>query len=60
MAIRYTDGDNTATGITVVEEQGHASANGIYTISGMRVDGYNAGNLPKGMYIVNNRKMIVK
>ena len=60
MAIRYADGDNTATGITVVEEQGHNAANGIYTISGMRVDGYNAGNLPKGMYIVNNRKMIVK
>lgn len=60
MAIRYADGDNTATGITVVEEQDHTSANGIYTISGMRVDGYNAGNLPKGMYIVNNRKMIVK
>ena len=60
MAIRYADDDNTATGITVVEEQDHTSANGIYTISGMRVDGYNAGNLPKGMYIVNNRKMIVK
>ena len=32
----------------------------IYSISGMRINGNNAGKLPKGVYIVNNKKMIVK
>lgn len=60
MAFRDADGDNNATGITVIEEQTDGTTDCIYSISGMRINGKNAGKLPKGVYIVNNRKMIVK
>lgn len=60
MAFRDADGDNNATGITVIEEQVDGTTDSIYSISGMRISGNNAGKLPKGVYIVNNRKMIVK
>ena len=60
MAFRDADGDNNATGITVIEEQTDGTTDSIYSISGMRINGNNAGKLPKGVYIVNNRKMIVK
>lgn len=60
MAFRDADGDNNATGITVIEEQADGTTDCIYSISGMRISGKNAGKLPKGVYIVNNRKMIVK
>ena len=60
MAFRDADGDNNATGITVIEEQTDGTTDSIYSISGMRISGNNAGKLPKGVYIVNNRKMIVK
>lgn len=60
MAFRDADGDNNATGITVIEEQADGTTDSIYSISGMRINGKNAGKLPKGVYIVNNRKMIVK
>lgn len=60
MAFRDADGDNNATGITVIEEQADGTTDCIYSISGMRINGKNAGKLPKGVYIVNNRKMIVK
>lgn len=60
MAFRDADGDNNATGITVIEEQTDGTTDSIYSISGMRINGKNAGKLPKGVYIVNNRKMIVK
>lgn len=60
MAFRDADGDNNATGITVIEEQADGTTDCIYSISGMRISGNNAGKLPKGVYIVNNKKMIVK
>lgn len=60
MAFRDADGDNNATGITVIEEEELNTTDSIYSISGMRINGKNAGKLPKGVYIVNNRKMIVK
>lgn len=60
MAFRDADGDNNATGITVIEEEELNTTDSIYSISGMRISGKNAGKLPKGVYIVNNRKMIVK
>ena len=60
MAFRDADGDNNATGITVIEEQTDGTTDSIYSISSMRISGNNAGKLPKGVYIVNNRKMIVK
>lgn len=52
--------DDTSTGIRVIEENALTGAKGIYSISGMRMDQRNGGKLPKGIYIINNKKVIVK
>lgn len=52
--------DDTSTGIRVIEENALTGAKGIYSISGMRMDQRNGDSLPKGIYIINNKKVIVK
>ena len=52
--------DETSTGIRVIEENALTGAKGIYSISGMRMNQRNGGSLPKGIYIINNKKVIVK
>lgn len=52
--------DDTSTGIHVIEENAPNGAKGIYSISGMRMDQRSGGKLPKGIYIINNKKVIVK
>lgn len=52
--------DDTSTGIRVIEENALTGAKGIYSISGMRMNQRNGGSLPKGIYIINNKKEIVK
>lgn len=52
--------DDTSTGIHVIEENAQNGAKGIYSLSGMRMDQRNGGKLPKGIYIINNKKVIVK
>lgn len=52
--------DDTSTGIHVIEENAPNGAKGIYSLSGMRMDQRSGGKLPKGIYIINNKKVIVK
>ena len=52
--------DDTPTGIRVIEENAPNGVKGIYSISGMRMNQRNGGSLPKGIYIINNKKVIVK
>lgn len=52
--------DDTSTGIHVIEENAPNGVKGIYSISGMRMDQRSGGKLPKGIYIINNKKVIVK
>lgn len=52
--------DDTSTGIHVIEENEQNGAKGIYSLSGMRMDQRSGGKLPKGIYIINNKKVIVK
>lgn len=52
--------DDTSTGIHVIEENAQNGAKGIYSLSGMRMDQRSGGKLPKGIYIINNKKVIVK
>lgn len=52
--------DDTSTGIHVIEENAQNGAKGIYSLSGMRMDQRNGGKLPKSIYIINNKKVIVK
>ena len=48
---------NEVTGIEAVEAANENAV--IYTISGVRVNA-EKGNLPKGLYIVNGKKVLVK
>lgn len=52
--------DDISTGIRVIDENALTGAKGIYSISGMRMNQRNGGSLPKGIYIINNKKVIVK
>ena len=60
LQMAFTTGDNNTTGIKTVEEQNRNDKMGIYSISGVRMNSNNADSLPKGMYIVNNKKVFVK
>lgn len=60
LQMAFTTGDNNTTGIKTVEEQNRNDNMGIYSISGVRMNSNNADNLPKGMYIVNNKKVFIK
>lgn len=60
LQMAFTTGDNNTTGIKTVEEQNRNDKMGIYSISGVRMNSNNADNLPKGIYIVNNKKVFVK
>lgn len=54
-----SDSDNSTTGIKVIEEAPQ-NANAIYNVSGMRMNSSNTNNLPKGVYIINNKKVVIK
>ncbi|MBR0117174.1 MAG: chitobiase/beta-hexosaminidase C-terminal domain-containing protein [Prevotella sp.] len=45
------------TGIRAITVDSTEGAEGVYTLSGMRIDGK---QLPKGIYIVNGKKMVIK
>lgn len=59
LSMSFAKGDNEMTAIKVVEEAKQNASTGIYSVSGMLMDGTNIGNLPKGVYIINNKKVIV-
>lgn len=51
----------TATGIdAVTDDAAQKAANGVYNMQGVRVADDMTATLPKGIYIVNGRKVIVK
>ena len=52
----FTAEDNSATGIRVIEENG-STTNGVYDLSGRKMNG-TVSDLPKGIYIINNRKVV--
>ena len=51
-----TPNTNEASGIETTERESKAD-NGIYTLQGIKI---NRSNLPKGIYIVNNKKKVIK
>lgn len=54
-----SDSDNSTTGIKVIEEAPQ-NANAVYNVDGMRMNSSNTNNLPKGVYIINNKKVVIK
>lgn len=59
LQMRVEQNDGPSTGIKVIEETAK-NANTVYNISGMRMNSSNTDNLPKGVYIINNKKVVIK
>ena len=59
LQMRVEQNDGLSTGIKVIEETAK-NANAVYNVSGMRMNSSNTDNLPKGVYIINNKKVVIK
>lgn len=59
LQMRVEQNDGPSTGIKVIEETAK-NVNAVYNVSGMRMNSSNTDNLPKGVYIVNNKKVVIK
>lgn len=59
LQMRVEQNDGPSTGIKVIEETAN-NANAVYNVNGMRMNSSNTNNLPKGVYIINNKKVIIK
>lgn len=59
LQMRVEQNDDPSTGIKVIEETAK-NANAVYNVSGMRMNSSNTDNLPKGVYIINNKKVVIK
>lgn len=57
--LKVSDSDNSTTSIKVIEEAPQ-NANAVYNVNGMRMNSSNTDNLPKGVYIINNKKVVIK
>jgi len=58
----YVPAEDPETGIGLVKDDNvieKAAANGIYTITGVRVQG-SVKSLPRGLYIINGKKVVIK
>lgn len=59
LQMRVEQNDGPSTGIKVIEET-TKNANAVYNVNGMRMNSSNTDNLPKGVYIINNKKVVIK
>lgn len=59
LQMRVEQNDGPSTGIKVIEETAK-NANAVYNVNGMRMNSNNTNNLPKGVYIINNKKVVIK
>lgn len=59
LQMRVEQNDGPSTGIKVIEETAK-NANAVYNVNGMRMSSSNTDNLPKGVYIINNKKVVIK
>ena len=64
LQMRVEQNDGPSTGIKVIEETAN-NANAVYNVNGMRMNSMrmnssNTDNLPKGVYIINNKKVVIK
>ena len=58
LQMRVEQNDGPSTGIKVIEETAK-NANAVYNVNGMRMNSSNTDNLPKGVYIINNKKVVI-
>lgn len=59
LQMRVEQNDGPSTGIKVIEETAK-NANAVYNVNGIRMNSSNTDNLPKGVYIINNKKVVIK
>lgn len=59
LQMRVEQNDGPSTGIKVIEETAK-NVNAVYNVSGMRMNSSYTDNLPKGVYIINNKKVVIK
>lgn len=59
LQMRVEQNDGPSTGIKVIEETAK-NANAVYNVNGMRMNSSNTNNLSKGVYIINNKKVVIK
>lgn len=59
LQMRVEQNNGPSTGIKVIEETAK-NANAVYNVNGMRMNSSNTNNLPKGVYIINNKKVVIK
>lgn len=59
LQMRVEQNDGPSTDIKVIEETAK-NANAVYNVNGMRMNSSNTNNLPKGVYIINNKKVVIK
>ena len=59
LQMRVEQNYGPSTGIKVIEETAK-NANAVYNVNGMRLNSSNTNNLPKGVYIINNKKVVIK
>lgn len=59
LQMRVEQNDGPSTGIKVIEETAK-NANAVYNVNSMRMNSSNTDNLPKGVYIINNKKVVIK
>ena len=59
LQMRVEQNDGPSTGIKVIEETAK-NANAVYNVNGMRMNSSNTNNLPNGVYIINNKKVVIK
>lgn len=59
LQMRVEQNDGPSTGIKVIEETAK-NVNAVYNVNGMRMNSSNTDNLPKGVYIINNKKVVIK
>lgn len=59
LQMRVEQNDGPSTGIKVIEETAK-NVNAVYNVNGMRMNSSNTDNLPKGVYIIKNKKVVIK
>lgn len=59
LQMRVEQNDGPSTGIKVIEETAK-NVNAVYNVNGMRMNSSNTDDLPKGVYIINNKKVVIK
>ena len=60
LELKVANAGSKPTAIKVVEEHNPSANTSVYSISGVRMNSNDTNKLPAGVYIMNNRKIIVK